>query len=511
MDIDDLFISLQSPDEDVRKSAIERLERNTDMRAIPALMKLSTSDESLEVRFLAKKVLNKYRQQIRAGDWEQSKESPPQKPGPATGSAPGVLPPGVDELSNVYEQLQGTDPKTRIQAIMALVQLKAPDALRRLRRLEVKEDKPKVRAALVLALGLIGGEAELDMIKGFLAERNPRVRCNAIEALRRLGGDSCVADIAQALKDRSRRVKDQALSTLKEVRPAVLVAALQNMLTADEKDSRDAAAYALLKLEMPETLPLIVGLLSDAEMTIRLKARNALVTLAKKGCKEAAEALERLAGKRATPDDFMTISVLERRPHLQQLCDPKPRERMKAIATIIESSDSKRVPHLLQALLIEKDAFVRAKLVIALGRLKAREAIPTLKLLASDKDDRIRANAVEALGDIGESEVFPFIVPFLEDENNRVRANAIVALRTYQLVKLDIPLKTMVTHKDPLMRRSAIWAITEVRSPRYVNLLKHLLSDGDKKVKRQAVEAVKLLAAEGFAEAVKVSSHTGMR
>ena len=503
MVIDDVFVSLESPEEDVRKSAIERLERNTDMRAIPALMKLSTSDESLEVRFLAKKVLNKYRQQIRCGDWEQSQELTPTKPGPATGSAPGVLPPAVDELSNVYSQLNVPDPKTRIQAIMALVQLKAPDAIRRLRRMEVREDKPKVRAALVLALGLIGTRDEIDIVRGFLAERNPRVRCNAIEALSRLGGNDCVADIAQALKDRSRRVKDKALESLRELNEQILVDALQDMLSTDEKESRDAAAYALLKLELVQTLPLIVSLLSDPEMTIRLKARNALVTLAKGGCKEAADVLERLAGKRATPDDFMTISVLERRPHLQQLCDPKPRERIKAITSIIENSDKERVPHLLQALLIEKDAYVRAKLVIALGRLRAREAIPTLKLLTTDIDARIRANAVEALGDIGEKEVFPYVVPFLEDPNNRVRANAIVALRTYPLVKLDIPLKGMLEHDDPLMRRSAIWAITEIRNPLYVRLLGLLKGDRDKKVKRQAVEAIRLLAAEGFSQALE--------
>jgi len=99
MDIDALFQSLQSPDEATRMRAVVRLEQNTDLRAIPALMKLSLHDPSLEVRFLAKKVLNTYRTKIRDGEGDEQPEPapPPPTPGPATGSAPGVLTPGADE------------------------------------------------------------------------------------------------------------------------------------------------------------------------------------------------------------------------------------------------------------------------------------------------------------------------------------------------------------------------------------------------------------------------------
>jgi len=350
-------------------------------------------------------------------------------------------------------------------------------------------------------MGPLGGPAEIPVIRGFLDEPDPRVRGNAIEALLRLAGDEAIVDMARALKDRSSKVRQQARQALLEADRRRLVAILQEKLASDEAANRDLAAYALVKLELPETLPLMVGALSDAEMSIRLKARNALVTLAKQGCADATAALERLAGKRGTPDEFMTISVLERRPHLELLCDPRPRERMKGVECIVQTGDAARVPHLLQVLLVEKDPYVRATIVLALGRLGARDAVPTLKILTEDGDARIRANAVEALGALSGDDVSPFLLRCLDDGNNRVRANAVVALRDYRLVDLAVPLQAMIDHHEQLMRRSAIWAITELRRPALIPLLRPLLVDRVGKVQRQAADAVALLATEGFAEA----------
>mgnify|MGYP006278813981 CR=1 FL=1 len=517
MNIDELFSSLENGDEKIRKRAIEELGRNADMRAIPALMKLSRGDENLEVRFLAKKVLNDYRRRIRGSDdrseTEAPEHSPPppeEIPGPATGSGPGLLPPGNSEIEDIERALRSPRAQTRVKAIMALVQIKDPQALSRLRRLEGREENSLVRAALVLAVGLMGSKSDLDFVRSFFSEKNPKVRCNAIEALLRLGGDSCARDLVQALKDKSIRVKNRALEALIDMDPQALALSLQKMLQSGEKSSRDLAAYALLKLERRDTIPLIVGLLADPEMSIRLKARNTLVNLAKNDCPEASEVLERLAGKRKCPDEFMTISVLERRPYMKEICHPQAKERLRAINAIVEAEDRQRIPHLLQALIVEKDEYVRAKLVIALGRLKAREAIPSLKLLCGDEIPRVRANAIEALGEIGDKESYPMLISFLEDANNRVRANAIVALQSYDLVDLKLPIEEMLDHEQELMRRSAIWAITEIRRPSFIKLLSKLVDDEDERVRKQARAALSIFASEGFHEASRIIEREGL-
>ena len=520
MSIDKHLQDLESQDERVRKRAVLQLAQNVDMRAIPALMKVCKSDDSLEMRFYAKKALLLYRQELlkakgdkdpRSG-LEQSRENKaePAVPGPATGSCAGSLPVDAKELKRLYGELESKDPRSRVKAIMALVQIKDGNLLSQLKRMDKTEDNPRVRAALVLAFGLLGGREEIGLVSPYLSEPDSRIRANAIESLKILGGVKASSEIAKLLKDEDRKIKQMALDTLKAFPEEELFAELRNMLSSEDVANRDIAAYALLRLEKPSALPLIVSALSDSEIAIRLKARNALVVLAKNGCEEAYSALSRHAGERQSPDSFMTMSVIERRPKLEKLGDPRPRERMKAVQKIVENEEKERVPELLRAIIREKDSYVRATIILALGQLKANEAVGTLKVFLDDDDDRIRANAVEALSAIGGKDVYPMIIPFLEDPNNRVRANAVVGLSRCPYIQLSTSIKKMIRSKEVLMRRSAIYAMVELRRAELIPFLVELADDAEAIVKEKAVDALKLLASEGFEKAKHVLRTRGI-
>jgi len=510
MALDGILHDLQHGDERIRKRAVLQLAQNIDMRAITALMQTCQHDESLEVRFYAKKALVLYRERLIEERQRRTKpsdgptEAPMDGPGPATGSQPGAIVASAAELDRLHVELERDDPKTRIKAIMALVQLKDPSLLGRLKRLDKSEDDAKVRAALVLALGLVGGAGEIPMVVPYLSEDEPRVRGNALEALKRLGGVTAAPAIARLLKDRDRSVKEAALETLRGFPLDGLLAQLRDMLATQDSAVRDTAAYTLLKLEEPASLPLVVSALSDGEMSIRLKARNALVVLAKNGCEEAYAALSRHAGDRQTPESFMTMSVIEKRPQLDKLADPRPRERMRAIQDIVDKNERARIPELLQAMLREKDPYVRATIVIALGRLKAEEAFGTLKVFLDDENPRIRANAVEALGLIGGADVYPLLIPLLEDPNNRVRANAVVGLGQCPYIQLTMSLKQMMGSSEVLMRRSAVFAIVELRRADFIPMLEQLLDDVEPIVRDKAADGLRVLAAEGFFGARRV-------
>jgi len=505
MELSKLLTDLEDPSETVRKRAVLQLGQNVDLRAVTALMRVAKSDENLEVRFYAKKVLFLYRERLQEEKARRTTSlvtaSLEDALGPATGEAPGGLPADAEELELLHRQLQDDSPKARIQAIMALVQIRDPGILTELRRLDKREESDKVRAALALAFGLLGGVEDIPMVCSYLSEEDPRIRGNAIDALKMLGGVDATPDIARLLKDADKQVKAAALAALLGFPRKKLIEHFSKMMASTHVDERDTAAYALLKLALPETIPLIVSALSDKEIAIRLKARNTLVAWAKNGSEEAAAALSRYAGVRSSPDAFMTVSVIERRIQTEQLEDTRPRERIKAIRLIVEAGARDRVPGLLQALLREKDSYVRATLVMALGRLKAKESVEALKSYVVDDDPRIRANAVEALGAIGGGDVFPLIIPCLEDDNNRVCANAIVALGECPYAQLEKPLLEMLHSKSVLMRRSAIYAIVELRRPNLVSLIAELLDDHEQIVKDKARDALLMLASEGIAEA----------
>ncbi len=120
---DNIFENLDHPDDAIRMKAVLRPKRNTDMRAVPALMQLSKTDPNLEIRFQTKKVLLSYRQQVSA----ENKRTAP-KPGPATGAAPGLLEPSPDELPSIYTQLEDTSTSARLKARNALVKMSKEDS-----------------------------------------------------------------------------------------------------------------------------------------------------------------------------------------------------------------------------------------------------------------------------------------------------------------------------------------------------------------------------------------------
>lgn len=260
--------------------------------------------------------------------------------------------------------------------------------------------------------------------------------------------------------------------------------------------------YALFKLQKGESLPLVVAGMSDESMSVRLKARNTLVQMAKNGVKEAQDALASSTGKkRSSPDAYLTMSTIEGVPAFDPLKAPSSRERLAAISSIVENNETEKVSSILSALIREKDAYVRSSLILALGRLKAQEAVSTLEVFLTDSDNRIRANAVEALGLMNDPEIYPRLIPSLEDTNNRVLANAIIALGNCPYIQLDTPVQRMFSSSEILMRRSLVYVLVELRQAKYIHFLGKLLHDKEDIVRARATDGLELLSQEGFEEA----------
>lgn len=83
----------------------------------------------------------------------------------------------------------------------------------------------------------------------------------------------------------------------------------------------------------------------------------------------------------------------------------------------------------LMRLLDASDRNVRISAMQALGRLRARAAIPRLREVAiGDESDGVRSWAIDALGDIGDEEGVEQLISLLGDPSWRVRAAAAIAL-----------------------------------------------------------------------------------
>lgn len=135
------------------------------------------------------------------------------------------------------------------------------------------------------------------------------------------------------------------------------------------------------------------------------------------------------------------------------------------------------------------DAEERREAAVDLGR-SGRAAVPYLLKALGDRDWRVRKTAVEALVTLGGPDVTSGLVRRLSAEDNAgARNSAIEALALLGSQAVE-PLLSLLTTKDPDVRKFAVDVLGDIRDGRAVPGLIERLKDGDENVRVAAAEAL---------------------
>jgi HEAT repeat protein len=196
------------------------------------------------------------------------------------------------------------------------------------------------------ALGELEQKASVPALRRVLDHEAAAVRLSATAALGNIEDHSAVADIeAMVTRDTDRRVRHVAIEALGEMEQARSVGVLAGVLDGRDLELSVAAAEAIGELDELETPPpALVRALESTHLPLRRAALKAIV-------------------------DF----------HQDASLAPKI------------------LPHITDA-----DPEVRRMVVEALGKMRARVAIPALKKALTDPDAEVRRAAIEALAEIDE-------------------------------------------------------------------------------------------------------------
>lgn len=484
---------LESPLEGEREQAVQALVRSHDIRSVPMLQKIASADESVAVRYLARKGLFYLRQQLGLDGMSALADMPDE-----------VVPNKAEALQDKLRAvLAGKDDAQKLKLLQGLAQRKVTQALPVLLAHDAKAEAPEVRSNLVLAAGILGGEDEIPFIRGFLEDEDPRVRANAIEALEYLSSPKVYPLIVRSLTDADNRIRANAIKALRSYGKVNCMAILEKMLRSKKLWMRDSAVYALPTVGGAEAVPLLAEAATDVDESVALKARKGLEVLAERGVAGADEALGRLpAAPTPTPSIEKFLSDFDPQAGAGEddpdlLTDDDPQKRLKAVNEIAETRDVARKDALLAAAKAEADGFVRARMVIALGRVGDGKMVKHLLPFLDDEVDRVRANAIEAAVMCDRTAAQPFLVPRLSDPNNRVRANAVIALKDYPGLDVYPALEGMLASEQLLMRKSAFYAITDLATDRASKLVARLLDDADPELRNKARGFVEMALADG--------------
>lgn len=137
---------------------------------------------------------------------------------------------------------------------------------------------------------------------------------------------------------------------------------------------------------------------------------------------------------------------------------PSQEERTPAL-----SSDTSGLPELVEAMLEDADAGVRAAAARSLGERGERRAVRDLALAASDRDPEVRLSAVWALNELQDLRGLAALLRALTDESTPVRRMAARALGDLDLQAPPPELLVATRDPDPMVRRMALWAVGELR------------------------------------------------
>ncbi|KAF1081755.1 MAG: hypothetical protein GQF41_2095 [Candidatus Rifleibacterium amylolyticum] len=461
--------------------------RRPDRAAIIALQQTAEIDESMEIRFYARKALAAAKNARR----------------PKTENPLLMLLPEILDTATFLR----FDDDEKVTLIKALIEQNRTSSLPCFLELLPIEQNTRVLAAMIMAVGAFGSSAESRVLIPFLQHKDARVRANSIEALELLGNLKLFAYIFPLLEDTDNRVRANAARSLRSIEPFTSFRLLQAMISSGRTPFQASAVHVLQHFISDASVALVAPFLDSPQEDLRRRAAQTIRKLAEKGVARAVELAatlpppeEEVAGESEFSElDTQACSVEECIARLEQaFAIPDSRKRLEEIEKECLQLGDKSVLPLLKYLDRETDPLVIGKIYILLGRLYDERALPCLMQGLRSQDDRCRANAVEAVGMLGETKSLMQLVPFLKDPHNRVRGNAILALRTIKEVNIEQPLATLVDSSEELYQRTAVYVLAELQRVELFPLLQKLLHSSFATVRKNAMTAVTALEKAGY-------------
>jgi len=392
---------------------------------------------------------------------------------------------------------------------------------------------PKVRAMAAFALGQIGDAFAADALVQFAGDANGEVAAEAVEALSKLAAKIPFARYAPFTESsRPEGVRVRAIRYLFRFRSDDASSAAMNALGAPSLEVRRAAAYSLsrfpyaaarARLELlatdpdtltrayamtalgriaaPESLPLLIAALSDAQPWVRTNAVVAIARLAAKDAKaldrtDSAQDALRVVDMTEDPDHGVSAAAMDALGWYAAR-NPAARARLLALSTngsrwLRELAAGGIARQLGDEKLLPAEMSGWAKVRV----LEAASAVSdgVRARYANDSDPMVRAQSIATIADDKVEANLGLIRAALDDPDPIVRgysnekySKSKAADRVERLAAAE---ERARKDKQNDARVAAVRALSELEAPTRDAFLHALLADADPVVRRLAADAV---------------------
>jgi HEAT repeat protein len=295
--------------------------------------------------------------------------------------------------------------------------------------------QPTIRAQVVEAL-VRYGSGVVDLLVEQLTAEDLDTRQAAAVALGRIGDRRATAALVAALQDTDLAVP--AAGALARIGDAAAFEPLLALIGHDDSAIRQATIAALNSIGHADMPHRVLGLLDDP---------NALVR----------ESATKIAGYFGYPECLRRL--------IERCSDPAETVRRAAVEQLPMFDDRDAVDRLVQALAVDTPP-VRAAAAAAFAHIEALDAIGPLTRALGDQDPWVRYFALRSLGSFQHPSAAPAVRDCLErDPAGQVRLAAIDVLGRLQPAGVLSILEPLVRSDDADTARAAIRALRHVQDP----------------------------------------------
>jgi HEAT repeat protein len=544
---------LCSPDEEVRRLAVECTGRLAPEQVVPQLL-LCLGDESWRVRKAAVERLAEWPDAERVIEALVAALGDGENPGRRNAAVDALVRRGAEALPRLVAATHGSDPDVRkfaVDALAGIADARATQAL--IARL--RDEDANVRASAADALGAVGGSAAIASLceAARSPEQDPLVRFSALHALAALDAPVWARDLQSALADPMLRpVALEVIGRVADDEDAVL--ALLKGLEGPARAVREAAIRSLLRLlgrrdgapaeallarirervaAQPGIVDAAVERLGEADLPTRLawvqflgavRACSAAVAVLLAGRDEALEpialgALEAMGApaEAALDEVWSDLESDARRTacaffgraagarSAARLCealdDADPSVRGAAIRSLAQRPLSQALPGLvrrleLAALAVEPDfsedeCLAVTEALVAIARSEdADRVIAALRAALGGAAEPVRGAVASVLGSIGRPQDADLVGLLLKDASDSVRRAAVEALARLEPGSARESLRLAIGDESAQVRAAAARALGACATAEGVADLRRLAADEDLRVRTTAVRAL---------------------
>ncbi|OQA76828.1 MAG: putative lyase [bacterium ADurb.Bin243] len=482
---------LASPFETDRIKVIYYAVKNKRVDLFELMKKTSETDQSVNVRYYARKACDLFGEILNEQAREKELENELEKKKSAQAAV----------YARIVELLNSESPEDRMLAAKAAVKTRVNIFLDIILKKIESETDESVLGAFIKAVGHSEDKSYTPILIKYLKHPNIEIVLSAIEALALLGDVRAFPYIISVLysnENENETITAAITGYLTNYPPEKIHLFLVEMLGYPSENMVEAALMAIYAFRCKKSAEYIKKLKSHRNETISARAEEALCEIEKNGL-----------------DDFNftvfignLISAFEagQPPEEAKKQEQKRGEsesKIDELRELISKSSPSAEARISELLKNETDVRVLGYAISACRSVKGAKNLALLKKFLSHPDDRIRANAIEVLGETEGVDLHNMLKPFLADENNRVRANAIIALKNYPDIDHVALLKQMAEDdRNRLMAVSAVYAIMQIKGDS-VELLRALAKDRNEEIKVRALSALEFLAGDSKNMAAK--------